>query len=71
MDFECNVCKACGCGTTLFNSKGVTVPKVSFQQNPVIVYCSAHIPQLAIVTATLKDDQVLTTEQKINYLNNY
>jgi hypothetical protein len=68
--FECIVCSACGCGVSLYNSKGITVSKGAFAQNPIPLYCNAHIPQITVLSAVLKDDQVLTAQQKINYLNN-
>ena len=68
--FECTKCAACGCGVTLYDSKGTPVSKQAFSQRQILLYCNAHIPQIAALSATLMDDQVLTAQQKINYINN-
>lgn len=59
--FECSVCKACGCGVLLFNTKGNVMSQANVISNPQSIYCKAHIP-----TITFNDDQILTTQQKIN-----
>lgn len=50
---ECSVCKACGCGTALYDINGK-------------LYCNAHIPK---VSNAAQDAQVLTPEQKLNIAN--
>lgn len=68
LNFECNTCSACGCGVSLYNRIGQLITRSSFESNSQKLYCRSHIPQMISTTKT--DDQVLTVEQKINYLNN-
>lgn len=63
--FECVTCHACGCGVSLYNKNRSQVSRAAFNSKPEPLYCSSHLPQ---VITTLKDDQLLTQEQKRNLI---